>query len=79
MKYYPVSGEGTGYHTIGLHITLNDLGITETNAVLRKMREGDPEIWMRNWGDSNDFIINAINLQPGDEEVIVERFKKLFS
>jgi len=45
---------------------------------MRKMREGDPEIWMRNWGDSNDFIINALNLRPGDEEVIVERFKTLF-
>jgi len=78
MEYYPKSGEGTGYHTIGLRVILNDLGIAETNALMRKMREGDPEIWMRNWGDSNDFIINALNLQPGDEEVIVERFKTLF-
>ena len=28
--------------------------------------------------DANDFIINAINLQPGDEEIIVKRFKELF-
>jgi hypothetical protein len=59
-------------------VILDDLSISETNALLKRMREGDPEVWMRNWGSSNDFIINAINLQPGDEKIIVERFKELF-
>jgi L-seryl-tRNA(Ser) seleniumtransferase len=77
MQYYPRSGEGTGYHTIGLHVTL-DLDIDETNKLVRSLREGDPEVWVRNWGRSSDFIINAINLQPGDAEIIVQRFKELF-
>jgi D-glucosaminate-6-phosphate ammonia-lyase len=78
IEYYPASGEGTGYHTIGLHVILEDLGVAETNALLRRLRDGDPEIWVRNWGSSNDFIINTIDLQPGDKEIIVERFKELF-
>jgi hypothetical protein len=78
MEYYPKAGKGTAYHTIGLRVILDDLSISETNALLKRMRDGDPEVWMRNWGSSNDFIINAINLQPGDEKIIVERFKELF-
>ncbi len=78
MEYYPKSGEGTGYHTIGLHITLVDKSIEETNELVKQMREKDPEVWVRNWGTSNDFIINTLNLQEGDSEIIVERFKEIF-
>ena len=62
-----------------MRIIFDDLGVAETNALIRRMREGDPEVWVRNWGSSNDLIINAINLQPGDPDIIVERFKTLFS
>jgi L-seryl-tRNA(Ser) seleniumtransferase len=79
MEYYPKSGKGTSYHIIGLKMIMDDLGVTETNALIKRMREGDPEVWVRNRGQSNDFIINTINLQPDDEKVIVERFKELFS
>ena len=78
FKYTPESGEGTGYHTIGLHVTLEGKSVKETNALIRRMQEDDPEVWVRNWGSSNDFIINTINLNPGEEKVIVDRFKKLF-
>ena len=78
IEYYPASGEGTGYHTVGLHVKLDDLGVAETNKLVRSLRAGDPEIWVRNWGNSNDFIINTLNLQPEDSEIIVERFKELF-
>jgi L-seryl-tRNA(Ser) seleniumtransferase len=77
IQYYPKSGEGSGYHTIGLHVTL-DLDIDETNKLVKSMRAGDPEVWVRNWGRSSDFIINTISLQPGDEEIIVQRFKEIF-
>ena len=77
IQYYPKSGEGSGYHTIGLHVTL-DLDIEETNKLVKSMREGNPEVWVRNWGRSSDFIINTISLQPGDEEIIVQRFKEIF-
>ena len=79
FHHYPRSGEGTGYHTIGLHVILENMSIQETNKLVRKMREEDPEVWVRNWGNSNDFIINCINLKPGDEKLIVERFTKIFS
>lgn len=78
MSYYPPSGKGTGYHTIGLKVSLDYLNIDETSKIVRKMREGDPEVWVRYWGNSNDFIINTINLQPGDQKEIVKRFKELF-
>ncbi|MBC8463106.1 aminotransferase class V-fold PLP-dependent enzyme [Candidatus Bathyarchaeota archaeon] len=77
LQYYPKSGEGTGYHTIGLQVNL-DISVDETNKLIRSLREGDPEVWVRNWGRSSDFIINTINLQPGDEEIIVQRFKEVF-
>jgi len=77
IQYYPRSGEGMGYHTLGLHVSL-DISVDETNKLIRSMRDGDPEVWVRNWGNSSDFIINTINLQPGDEEIIVQRFKEIF-
>jgi L-seryl-tRNA(Ser) seleniumtransferase len=77
IRYYPKSGEGTGYHTIGLQVNL-DLSVDETNKLLKSLREGDPEVWVRNRGRSSDFIINTINLQPGDEKIIVQRFKEVF-
>ena len=77
IQYHPRSGVGMGYHTLGLHVSL-DISVDETNKLIRSMREGDPEVWVRNWGNSSDFIINTINLQPGDEEIIVQRFKEIF-
>jgi len=78
FSYYPKSGEGAGYHTIGLHVVMDDKSVEETNRLMAKLREGDPEVWLRNWGQSNDFIINTINLKPGDEKTIVERLEKVF-
>jgi hypothetical protein len=78
MEYYPKSGEGSVYHVIGLRIIFDDFSITEINALIRRMRESDPEIWVRNFGHSNSFIINTINLLPDDEKLIIERFKELF-
>ncbi len=77
LQYYPKSGEGTGYHTIGLQVNL-DINVDETNKLIRSLREGDPEVWVRNWGRSSDFIINTINLQPSDAEIIVQRVKGVF-
>ena len=79
FSYYPKSGEGTGYHTIGLQVALAEKSVEETNRLMRRLREGDPEVWVRNWGQSTDFIINTINLKPGDEKIIVEGFEKVFS
>jgi L-seryl-tRNA(Ser) seleniumtransferase len=77
FSYFPKSGEGTGYHTIGLQVAL-DKSVEETNRLMAKLREDDPEVWLRNWGQSSDFIINAINLKQGEEKIIVERFQKVF-
>ncbi|MGD2142756.1 MAG: aminotransferase class V-fold PLP-dependent enzyme, partial [Candidatus Bathyarchaeota archaeon] len=76
--YHPASGKGCGYHTLGLHLIFEGRTIDEVEALVMKMREDDPEIWVRNWRDSNDFIINTLTLRDGDEEIIVDRFKKLF-
>ena len=78
IEYYPKSGKGSTYHVIGLKITFTDLGIAETNTLIKRMREADPEVWVRNRGHGNHFTINTINLQPNDEKIIVERFKELF-
>ncbi|MCW4050332.1 MAG: hypothetical protein NWE89_11425 [Candidatus Bathyarchaeota archaeon] len=47
-------------------------------GLIKKMREGDPEGWVRYQRSSNDFIINTLNLRSGDEDIIVERFKEIF-
>jgi len=78
LEPYPKSGEGTGYHTIGLRVVLEDKTVEETNRLIRRMREGDPEVWVRNWGNSNDFIINTINLRPHEVDTIINRFREIF-
>jgi len=78
FSYVPENGEGCGYHTIGLDIAFEDKTTSEVNKIVQRLKEEDPEIWVRYWGTSNDFIINTLNLQPGEEETIVERFKKIF-
>lgn len=77
ISYYPKEGEGTGYHTIGLHVDL-DLTIEETNKLVKSLREKEPEVWVRHWGRSSDFIINTISLQPGDVDIIIDRFQEIF-
>jgi hypothetical protein len=79
FNYYPKGGEGIEYHIIGLHVTLVDSSISEANKIVRSMREDDPEVWVRYLGNSNEFIINCLNLKPGDERLIVERLTRLFS
>jgi L-seryl-tRNA(Ser) seleniumtransferase len=79
LEYYPKIGTGVAYHTIGLRVIFEDLDVEETNEIIQRLREGDPEVWVRSWGNSNDFIINAISLQPEDKLIIVERFKELFN
>lgn len=79
LSYFPVSGVGTGYHTIGLHLHFDEMSITDVESMVEMLRKDEPEVWVRYWGDSNDFIINTINLKTGEEKIIVERFKELFS
>ena len=76
--YHPASGEGVGYHTVGLQIGFPGKSVGDVSKLVKRFREDDPEVWVRYWGNSNDFIINTLNLNDGDEKVIVERFKKIF-
>ena len=73
----PPSGKGCTYHTLGLQINFRK-SEEEVSNMVRSLREDDPEIWVRYWGQGTGFIINALNLLPGDDDTIVERFKKIF-
>jgi len=73
--YVPPEGKGCGYHVIGLQ--LNFKSDTDTRALVKKIREGNPEIWVRG-GFGTGFAINTLNLADGEEKIIVERFKKIF-
>ncbi len=77
LSYLPPNGKGVAYHTMGLNLIFNKKTMQEVRDIIMSLREDDPEIWVRG-GRSNSFAINCINLLPGDEKHIVERFKKIF-
>jgi L-seryl-tRNA(Ser) seleniumtransferase len=79
MSYVPPSGEGCGYHTIGLQLDFKGKTEREVFDIVRSLREEDPEIWVRYWSRGTMFIINCLTLQPGEEKILVERFSKVFA
>jgi L-seryl-tRNA(Ser) seleniumtransferase len=79
ITYMPKSGEGIGYHTIGLHLEFRDKTEDEVREMVWSLREDDPEIWLRSRGIGTSFGINCLTLQAGEEKILVERFIKLFS
>ncbi len=78
ITYLPKSGEGIGYNTLGLNVHFLDRSIEEVNGIVKKLKDGDPEVWVRYWGDSNNFIINTLMLLPGQEKELVEAFERVF-
>lgn len=78
IGYVPPSGKGCRYHTLGLQLSFRKSD-EEVSNIVKSLREDDPEIWVRYWGQGTGFVINTLNLLPGDEDTIVERFKKIFS
>ena len=79
MSRVPPSGEGCGYHTIGLKLDFKGRTEEEVFDIVRSLREEDPEIWVRYWSRGTMFIINCLVLQPGEEKILVERFSKVFA
>ena len=77
IGYVPPSGRGCTYHTLGLQLSFRKSD-EEVSNIVRSLKEDDPEIWVRYWGQGTGFIINTLNLLPEDEDTIVERFKKIF-
>jgi len=80
LSYTPPSGKGCGYHTLGLHLTFETKTPQEVSKIVMSLREDDPEIWVRGGfgAATNSFGINTLPLVPGDEGIVVERFKKIF-
>jgi L-seryl-tRNA(Ser) seleniumtransferase len=82
FRYHPSNGEGCGYHLVGLEIHFDEKtsikGREEVRKMVYKLREENPEIWVRYWWNNNYFIINTLNLVDGEEKLLVERFKKIF-
>lgn len=77
FNYVPRSGEGCGYHMIGLQLNF-DKSEAEVEAIVKSLREDNPEVWVRYLGRGSSFVINTLNLVDGDERVITDRFKKIF-
>lgn len=67
--------EGTGYHQLGLQITFEGKSAREVVEMDRKLRSGNPSIWVYVRG--NALQVNALLLGPGDETMITERIKEL--
>ncbi len=79
ITFTPESGEGIGYHTIGLDLKFKEKTEDEVREMVWSLREEDPEIWLRSRGIGTSFGINCLTLLPGQEKILVERFTKLFS
>ena len=79
ISFTPESGEGIGYHTIGLYLKFKEKTEDEVREMVWSLREDDPEIWLRSRGIGTSFGINCLTLLPGQEKVLVERFTNLFS
>jgi len=78
INYQPSSGAGVSYHSIGLHVSFPTKSAEEVNFLVNKLREKDPEVWVRYYSGNTDFVINALYLNPGEEKIVVERFKEVF-
>ena len=78
ISYLPKSGTGIAYNTLGLNVHFLEKGIDEVSLMVKKLKEGDPEVWVRYWGESNNFIINTLMLLPGQEKELVKRFEEVF-
>ncbi|MCW3978458.1 MAG: aminotransferase class V-fold PLP-dependent enzyme [Candidatus Bathyarchaeota archaeon] len=76
----PPSGKGCVYHTLGPRLEFVAKTPQEVGEIVLSLRKDDPEIWVRGGfgAATSSFVINCLTLVPGDEEIIVERFKKIF-
>jgi L-seryl-tRNA(Ser) seleniumtransferase len=79
ITYIPRSGEGTGYHSIGLSVAFPDKTPEEVGNLVRKLREKDPEVWVRHYFGNTEFGVNALMLLPGEEKIVAERFAEVFA
>ena len=79
IGYVPKNQTGCAYHTIGVTVTFPDRSLQEVRDLVYSLRKEEPEIWVRYLGVANNFGINALMLNPGEEKVLVQRFKELFS
>jgi uncharacterized pyridoxal phosphate-dependent enzyme len=78
FRYHPACGKGCGYHTLGIEIHFDDRTEQEVRSLVYELRKEAPEVWVR-YRRGKHFIINTLNLLEGDEEIIIERFKKILS
>lgn len=79
LTYTPKEEKGCTYHTIGISINYPDRSLQEVRDLVYKLRKDDPEIWVRYLRLGNSFAINTLTVLPGEEKIIVERFKQVFS
>jgi D-glucosaminate-6-phosphate ammonia-lyase len=73
----PRSGKGVNYHVIAVQMTWPEKSPAEVKDITLKLQEDDPMVYVRG-GRSNSFNLNCLTLNPGEEEIVVERFKKIF-
>jgi D-glucosaminate-6-phosphate ammonia-lyase len=68
--------DGVGYHQLGLKITFEKMKAADVANLNRKLRDGDPSIWVYHHGE-NSLEINALYLADGDEKIISHEIKKI--
>ncbi|HXC61048.1 MAG TPA: hypothetical protein VNV63_00105, partial [Nitrospiria bacterium] len=68
--------DGIGYHQLGVQVHFEKKSPDEVAEITRKLREGDPSVWVYYHG-GNSIEINVLYLANGDEEIIAEKIKEL--
>ena len=68
--------DGIGYHQLGLKVTFEKKTANEVANLNRKLRDGDPSIWLYHHGE-NSLEINTMHLADGDEKIISDGIKRL--
>ena len=77
LSYNPTSGTGVNYHVISVQITWSNKTPMEVRDITMKLQEDDPMVYVRG-GRTNSLNLNCLTLNPGEEKIVVERFKKIF-
>ena len=71
--------KGETYHVPMLRVTFDEATGIAQDIAIEALLQSDPPIIVRRYETADSILINPHNLQPGQEEIVAERCKTIFS